>query len=735
MVGKTDNQAPCQSSELWSQDKNWDITPELSTNERKALADYARCLALGKKGYHTVQVRRELTRLIIPLKTALKWMNAARTPSDSVIHNILIEMHCLNKPYWLWTEDQWVGFFCPSEGEFHIKFGASGNCRQYAIALAWLLCDFGRLELIGRFFQYRLCLKVFGKEVTDKAIKRIQDSMKRWGYNLEHDRNLIRNALCMVMLCQRESDPEKLKIETFKRVIEIGPAYMRTTVASLSRILSDMNILPKGIDHRIDNRRRPNQEYRAITNVPEEWLMWCQKWNELTIRSPSSQISMWYRILQCGRWLAVTHPDMTSPANWSREIAIEYTAEVSKLVIGKWSDPRSMYKEKHGNLMKPSARAAVLQSVRIFFRDLQEWGLIPVNFNPDRVFQLPRSIRSKIGPDPRVVPDDIWSKLVWAGINLKPEDFKYGKQLYYRYPFNLAKTVCIFWLFSGLRLDEIIRMRVGCIHWVDGKEKNDHKICILHVPINKTSKAFNKPVDYIIGEYVEIWEKERGVQPQKHEEKTGEIVNYLFMYKGNRISRGYINNSIIPLLCRKAGVPLEDARGPITSHRARATIASQLFNSKESISIFELQQWLGHTSPQTTQHYLNITPTKLAGSLLKAGYFERNRRMISVLIDQDIVKAGTNVSGEAWRYYDLGHGLCSYDFFEQCPHRMACAKCSFYVPKESSKAQTIEAKSNLMRMLQEIPLTDTERAAVEDGVQAMDKLIKELKKVPTPDKS
>ncbi|MCY6389940.1 site-specific integrase, partial [Acinetobacter baumannii] len=80
-----------------------------------------------------------------------------------------------------------------------------------------------------------------------------------------------------------------------------------------------------------------------------------------------------------GRWLAVTHPDMTSPANWSREIAIEYTAEVSKLVIGKWSDPRSMYKEKHGNLMKPSARAAVLQSVRIFFRDLQEWGLIPVN--------------------------------------------------------------------------------------------------------------------------------------------------------------------------------------------------------------------------------------------------------------------------------------------------------------------------------------------------------------------
>jgi putative transposase len=40
-------------------------------------------------------------------------------------------------------------------------------------------------------------------------------------------------------------------------------------------------------------------------------------------------------------------------------------------------------------------------------------------------------------------------------------------------------------------------------------------------------------------------------------------------------------------------------------------------------------------------------------------------------------------------------------FFEQCPHRMACAKCDFYTytPKNSSKAQLLEAKDNLQRML------------------------------------
>ncbi len=45
---------------------------------------------------------------------------------------------------------------------------------------------------------------------------------------------------------------------------------------------------------------------------------------------------------------------------------------------------------------------------------------------------------------------------------------------------------------------------------------------------------------------------------------------------------------------------------------------------------------------------------------------------------------------------------------------MACARCDFYLPKESSEAQLLEAKDGLQRMLVQIPLTDDERAAVED---------------------
>lgn len=88
---------------------------------------------------------------------------------------------------------------------------------------------------------------------------------------------------------------------------------------------------------------------------------------------------------------------------------------------------------------------------------------------------------------------------------------------------------------------------------------------------------------------------------------------------------------------------------------------------------------------------------------------------------------------EPWQYYDLGHGYCTYDFFDQCAHRMACAKCSFYEPKESTRMQALEARGNLKKMLQEIPLPDTERKAVEDGAQLMDALAAGLEQARAPD--
>jgi hypothetical protein len=149
------------------------------------------------------------------------------------------------------------------------------------------------------------------------------------------------------------------------------------------------------------------------------------------------------------------------------------------------------------------------------------------------------------------------------------------------------------------------------------------------------------------------------------------------------------------------------------------------------MSLFELQQWLGHRGLRSTQYYASITPTKLAKAYSDAGYFGRNLRMVELLIDREVVISGA-AAHEPWKFYDLGHGYCSYDFFDHCPHRMACAKCSFYVAKGSSRAQLLEGKANLLRMRQDVPLNEAGLAAVDDGGTALEKLLENLADMPTP---
>ena len=42
-----------------------------------------------------------------------------------------------------------------------------------------------------------------------------------------------------------------------------------------------------------------------------------------------------------------------------------------------------------------------------------------------------------------------------------------------------------------------------------------------------------------------------------------------------KVGGNFINRSLIPVLCQRSGVPEHDARGAITGHRARSTIATQ----------------------------------------------------------------------------------------------------------------------------------------------------------------
>jgi hypothetical protein len=113
-----------------------------------------------------------------------------------------------------------------------------------------------------------------------------------------------------------------------------------------------------------------------------------------------------------------------------------------------------------------STYAGHLSMLRVFFRDLQEWEMIPRRFDPIRSFITPKSVLAKIGPNPRIISDDVWAKLVWAGLNLTADDIpKHRNSHESSYPVEMCKALVITWLFAGLRNNEIVRLRPGCIRW------------------------------------------------------------------------------------------------------------------------------------------------------------------------------------------------------------------------------------------------------------------------------
>jgi integrase len=684
-----------------------------------------------------------VSRLLRPLDDARATLWCPDTPHHrraitDAIGLVLLRCAEESTSYWDWSEEDWLRLIGPSVAEFERPWPGwiDGTVRPYVAAYAYLLGGFADFDQLGGFNRLALSWRVFGKDAVDMAQAEIAEVLERWGYRIGrgHDQRLP-TVVCQALLLNRSPRLEDLTTEAFDRVrrstamrqCHVGALFgIQRAVASLGFCdppsFSVHGAMP------------------AIEGAPSAWAECIERWYATSTLTPKVRAIVRGVMAKAGRWLTDQHPEIVEPGQWTRQTCAAWVAAVDRMNVGDYIQRALGLSKRAGKPISPRTKAGMLTATRAFFRDCQEWEWFPRRFDPARALGTPRSVSALIGPNPRVIADDVWAKLLWAGLNVEAVDLP-SNSSGPCYPMELIRAVTLTWLFAGQRSDEISRLRVGCVRWQhDGApipgDSDDvlaqDAVCLLDIPTHKTGTAFTKPVDPLLGKAIEAWEAVRPDQPKVLDPKTGEHVDLLFAMRARRVAKAYINHTIIPSLCRKAAIPTADVRGNITSHRARSTIASQLYNSKEPMTLFELQAWLGHRSPETTQHYARITPNTLAKAYNDAGYFARNIRTIEVLVDRDAVTSGRAAAGEPWEYYDLGHGYCTYTFFEQCPHRMACARCDFYRPKASSKGQLLEAKDNLQRMLASIPLTDDERAAVDDGQAALDQLLARLADVPTP---
>ncbi|MGW2177718.1 hypothetical protein ACWCXX_06385 [Streptomyces sp. NPDC001732] len=174
---------------------------------------------------------------------------------------------------------------------------------------------------------------------------------------------------------------------------------------------------------------------------------------------------------------------------------------------------------------------------RAFFRDLREWELIPRRFDPAHAMRAPRSVRALMGPDSRVIADDIWAELLWAGLTVEPGDLPTADGR--TDPVELIRAITLTWLFAGQRSDETARLPVGCIRWQhdglpipgeSGEVLARDAVCLRDVPAHKTGTSFTKPVDPLLGQAIEAWQAVRSGQPPMLDRRTNEHADSLFAH-------------------------------------------------------------------------------------------------------------------------------------------------------------------------------------------------------------
>lgn len=704
----------------------YDTSVAVTAQQAQQLTTY---LSLTSSDGRRANLEAELDTILKPLADVMAYMGVSRQSYTATRRLLLQQTLQSGRTLWGWIPVEMVTYLNESQ-DLNVKHRQL-LCKQPMMAIFYLLRGWSDLEAVQGVRPAAVARWVFGQPAYAAVLTDVRPFFVERGYSLRWCQYGLVGGLSYTLLKNYRWSLADLTLDFLQQLYsETQSANYKQIIVRLTEYLKLKGHLDTSLQPNWNRLQKRYFSQDVLADVPSDWLTMCQNWFERSTRSERYNRHLFYTLLKMGRWLQSMHPDCTHPADWTRDTAMLYTAMVCEMRVGDWTAVN--YRKDVGKPLSPSAIQDHLTAASNFFGDCQEWGWIDRRFDPRLCFRLPHRIRQLDPVQPRAIDDDIWAKLLYAGLHLELEDLyanpdivTSGRNAPY-YPIEMIRTLSIVWLFAALRRSEIRRLRLNCIHW------QGDRVCLLQVPPGKSGRGRTIAVDGIVGQSISHWQQMRPDAAQTYDATTGSEEDFLFTYQHRTLGTKYINRTLIPALCRKMNLPLSDSLGKITSHRARSTIATQLANAEEAMSFLQLKDWLGHQDANATRRYIELRPTRLMKAYTDAGYFERNLRQIQVLIDRDRIESQGASTDEPWKYYDLAHGYCTYDFFQNCRHLLACARCSHYRPKASSEAQMLEAKENLLRLKTSVPLTDEMQQAVDSGVHAVQALIERLHDVPTP---
>jgi hypothetical protein len=422
---------------------------------------------------HPIHARSRsiLQRFVRPIDDVAHFLNLTGDSYSQAVHTTLMEIYRQGSVFWNWTEEVWRECIGPDRATFARRYQCGYDYakhhagRRFLAFLAYLLHLLPTPNILLELGDtWSAAKKIFGKERVDGAIQSLMAILHGWGYQ-EKDPVPFFSCVCVLLLWNRNPQLEQLNLALLEEIEQQCPLLcVRTHLLQISRALAALEIIQRPL---------PNKGGTATPvlsgtdgSVSEGWLSWCERWRKQS--TLQSRQSVYYHLLKVGRWLQVHHLEVTSPADFTYELAAELVAAVNEMKIGEWSDAhqrKALKKGRDGQPLRPAAKDHLLAAIRTFLRDCQEWQWIPTRLNPQRGLRTPTSIRNLIGPDPRVVDKVAWAKILWAAMNLEAKDLPQSRGETCKYPLEMVRAIAVTWCFAALRTDELVRLRLGCIRW------------------------------------------------------------------------------------------------------------------------------------------------------------------------------------------------------------------------------------------------------------------------------
>ncbi len=746
--------------------ENYDRRP-LAAKERQAL-DFLRTSrtrgGLDPRSKEARVARGILDRLNQPIVDAFRLRHQGRSEEmvRDIQHLMRLEMLQHGTTFWHWSEQEWLDTLCPTWQSFSTSYGVRNSCiRTSFLDCAYVLGGITDLRSVGIGLQITGAAKTyFGATLLAHQGARVMNTLASKGYaNGQHNIRLLQQCLSMLFVLNRSPYLEEIS-EHLLEEVAIESRRMRHMCKRISIGLSQLHILQPPT-----KRERTVSRSFEQSGIAPEWYEWSVAWYDQVVDlTPHMRRQHLGHLLAIGRWLWKLAPEVRTPAQWTEDLALRFRVDVCSWTAGQYGSSegrRRIPQGKVGRPLRPQAIDGYLGTLRRFFTDLTRRPYIvagtrepkiTLDFSPKEVLTTPKHIRRALDATaPRDIDLRVWAKLTIAAATLAENDLPQGAL----YPLSFYRALGLVWMTSARRPNEIARLRLDCVRedWdptmydedghpverlvaADGnrQETKDTRaetvptICYLHIPAGKNRGAFWIWLPGYVAEAIKVWKRERPPSQGKLlDQKDREEVDYLFCCRDMRVGWRFINSSLIPTLCAKAGVNVEDAKGRITGHRGRSTRLTLL--RRNGVGLDDLAAYAGHANTRTIRRYTNQDPLQLHRIIKDADDLSR---VIEGVVDLQAAAQGLPALRWFIGYDADGEPMyCGNQVYVTCPHRLDCKRCGMFIGGE--KARLLQEGEQTLPVTAKVPMTPLEKCVVERDLAGADACRATLQQLPAPE--